>query len=96
MKIKSTEIEIAGNWIFEGTTMKTDNATKRIEQLIKEYLVEVSIAGNGWEKLFQDPKDNRYWELTFPKSEMHGGGPPLLKNISLAEVQKKYFDNSNL
>ena len=36
MKIESTEIEIRGNWVFEGSTMKTDNTTKRIEKLIKK------------------------------------------------------------
>ena len=43
MKIESTEIEIRGNWIFDGSTMKTDKTTKRIEELIKTYLIDVSI-----------------------------------------------------
>jgi hypothetical protein len=92
MKIESTEIEIRGNWIFDGSTMKTDKTTKRIEELIKTYLIEVSIAVNGWEKLFKDPNDKRYWELTYPESEMQGGGPPLLRNLSEFEVKQKYRD----
>jgi len=92
MKINSNEIEIRGNWIFIGSSVEADNETKRIEKLIRKYLIEVSVAGDGWEKLFQDPEDKRYWELTYPESEMHGGGAPLLRNISEMEAKKKYGD----
>ncbi len=32
--------------------------------------------------LYIDNDDNRYWELTYPKVYMHGGGPPTLICIS--------------
>jgi len=30
---------------------------------------------NGWDVLYLDPADGRYWERILPSSEMHGGGP---------------------
>jgi len=60
----------------------------RIHCLTVNYLE--NIAKNGWGALYKDPKDNRFWELTYPKSEMQGGGPPLLKNIDISMVLLKY------
>ena len=50
----------------------------RIQQLIRDELV----------KIYRDPKDARLWELSYPQSEMHGGGPAKLTCISsqLAET----------
>ncbi|MCP5251672.1 MAG: hypothetical protein H6939_08145 [Burkholderiales bacterium] len=36
-----------------------------------------------------------YWELTYPKSHMHGGGPPTLQRISKDEVYYRYSLKSN-
>ena len=62
----------------------------RINELTQTYLTWVSVSENGWEKLYRDPVDLRLWELTYPQSEMRGGGPPMLRLLSLEEAQKKY------
>lgn len=90
MKINSEEIEICGNWILVDSSIEADNNTKRIEKLISDYLIEISATVDGWEMLFQDPKDSRYWELTYPESEIHGAGAPCLRNISTVEAKNKY------
>lgn len=90
MKLKPNEIELKGSWKLKGFSMKADDMCVRIEKLISEYLMEIGIDENGWNKLFQDPEDKRYWELTYPESEMHGGGPPLLRHLSIQEVRSKY------
>lgn len=90
MKLKPNEIELKGNWKLKGSSIKVDLVCERIEKLISEYLVEIAINENGWNKLFQDPEDKRYWELTYPESEMHGGGPPLLRYLSIQEARSKY------
>ena len=40
--------------------------------------------------LYRDPNDNRLWELIYPQSEMHGGGPPELRNLTFNEARQKY------
>jgi len=62
----------------------------RIELLVSQHLTKV--AGGGWETLYQDPDDGRYWELTYPQGEMHGGGPPRLTYLPHELAQAKYVD----
>ena len=90
MKLKPNEIELRGGRELEGNSVKADNISERIESLISSYLVEINEDESGWSKLYQDPEDKRYWELSYPESEIHGGGAPLLRNLSLQEVKKKY------
>ncbi len=90
MKLTSNEIELRGSWKPVGTSMKADDISDRIERLISSYLMEISEDESGWNKLYQDPEDKRYWELSYPESEVHGGGPPLLRNLSLQEAMQKY------
>lgn len=90
MKLKPNEIELRGSWELVGTSMKADDVSNRIESLISTYLTEIGEDESGWNKLYQDPEDKRYWELSYPESEMHGGGAPLLKNVSLQEAKGKY------
>jgi len=96
VKLRPEETELKGSWIFNGASMDVDETTQRIESLISEYLVEISIDDSGWSKLFQDPNDKRYWELTYPASENHGGGFPLLKNLPQQEAKKKYHLQDNM
>jgi hypothetical protein len=90
MKLKLDETILNGSWKLSGGLMKADSVSERIEWLTTEYLIEVGEYANGWNKLYKDPEDNRYWELTYPESETHGGGAPRLENISSEEVKQKY------
>jgi hypothetical protein len=67
-----------------------DVAAKRIAELTRSYLNKVASSASGWETLYQDPTDLRFWELTYPLGEMHGGGPPTLKSLSVQEAKNKY------
>jgi hypothetical protein len=89
MKINKEETKIVGHWIFDGSKMTTDEACKRIESLVAGYLIKITTDG-GWDILYQDPEDKRYWELIYPNSEMHGGGPPSLILLSEVQVKEKY------
>ena len=90
MKLKSNETLLKGGWNFNGSSMESDETTKRIEWLISERLDAIATDQSGWEKLYQDKDDNRYWELTYPQSEGYGGGPPQLEYLSIKKAQKKY------
>jgi hypothetical protein len=45
---------------------------------------------NGWDTLYRDPTTGELWEVTYPHSEMHGGGPRHLVAISIAAAGAKY------
>ena len=88
MKIKSDETDLFGKWEFVHGRVVSDATSERIKSLIKNCLVKV--AGGGWETLFRDPSDDRYWELTYPDSGWHGGGPPRLTYLSKEQARRKY------
>ncbi|MDQ3634392.1 MAG: Imm27 family immunity protein [Acidobacteriota bacterium] len=90
--IRSHETEIIGNWIEVEEGVVGDEKCKRIEWLTSEYLKKIGFSSKsgGWNKLFQDPLDKRFWEQTYPHGDWHGGGPPALVNISQDEAIKKY------
>jgi len=53
-------------------------------------LEQVSVSGDGWEKLYRDRKDSRYWEWFYPQSELQRGGPPALRAIGPEIAKQKY------
>lgn len=90
MKIDPTETKIAGQWKEQEGNVVEDENCKRIKNLTESYLQRVTSSEDGWTTLYKDPEDGRYWELTYPNSDWHGGGPPVLVNISTEEAHKKY------
>jgi hypothetical protein len=92
MKIKISETVIDSDWTNDSNHLTSEEArivNERINWLINNYLMKVK--DNGWEVLYQDPDDHRFWELTYPKGEMHGGGYPILSNITEKDATDKYF-----
>jgi len=90
MMIYPNEDKLIGSWLLENGIVKEDNVCIRIKSLTVDYLLEIATKDNGWERLYKDPNDGRYWELSYPNSDWQGGGPPLLINLSQIEVQEKY------
>jgi Immunity protein 27 len=88
MRIEPEETEIVGKWMAVDDRVIEDEATKRIYALVRDHLQVV--ASSGWEKLFRDPTDGRYWEQTRPRSEVHGAGPPKLAVIDEQQARVKY------
>jgi hypothetical protein len=66
----------------------------RIAQLVDQHLRELARSADGWSALYQDPRDNRLWELTYPQSEMHGGGSPRLAVVSPWDAAVRYPDRT--
>jgi len=90
-KIQSNETVIDSDWRISSNHLTREDAfevQKRIYVLTTNYLEK--LIDKGWEALYIDHNDNRFWELTYPKSEMQGGGPPLLKNIDKNLAFTKY------
>ena len=90
MKLMPEETELLGSWVAEDDHVSADTVCDRIAELTERHLTKIATASGGWETLFQDPDDGRYWELTYPQSDLHGGGPPKLKWLSADEAEKKY------
>ncbi len=67
-----------------------DETCQRITKLVTAYLAKLGEDLSGWETLYRDPKDGRFWELTHPQSEMHGGGPPELRWVPPEVALQKY------
>jgi hypothetical protein len=88
--LKPTETELRGQRVVIDGVGFRDPVTGRIYDLITHELVEVGVGDEGWSKLYRDPGDGRYWELTYPESEYHGGGPPMLTHVSNEFAAKKY------
>jgi hypothetical protein len=90
MHILPSETSLVGQWLFKDGHVTTDEMCRRIESLIENYLDELGRDTTGWDVLYRDPKDRRLWELTYPLSDMHGGGPPQLTLVSFEQVSAKY------
>ena len=88
MHIKPEETSFLGEFKVVDGKLTRNEICHRIDFLITHYLRKV--AGGGWETLYQDPSDGRYWELTYPEGEMHGGGPPRLRSLPPEEAEGKY------
>ena len=88
MGLKSDEKILAGQWLVEGDKVIADDVCRRIDWLIESQMERLTT--KDWETLYQDKCDNRFWELTYPHSEMHGGGPPQLSVISPEIASEKY------
>lgn len=85
-----SETLLEGKWLFSGGVMVADDTSRRIEFLTSNVLVQVAKDDSGWVTLFRDPRDRRYWELSYPESGEHGGGAPVLRCIAAAEAELKY------
>ena len=90
MRIRPDETQLVGRWENIDGRLRADAVAIRINELIRTYLTRVAVSEDGWGKLYRDPTDLRFWELTYPQSEMHGGGPPILRFLPAEDAQSKY------
>jgi len=82
---------IVGEWTeaADGSVVQ-NSACDRIQWLTESYFEQIAVDGDNWCALYRDPEEGAYWELTYPQSHMHGGGPPALNRITEHLAQKKY------
>jgi len=90
VKLQLHETDLIGRWEDTPRGVVPDTTAQRIDWLIKHHLTEIRTG--DWTVLYRDPGDGRLWELTYPHGDWHGGGPPRLTCLSLAEAQLRYGD----
>ena len=88
MSISRSETLIKGRWYSEKGRLVADKECERINRLISSYLQKIATDPSGWGSLYKDPEDGRYWELTYPQSELHGGGRPNLGKLASRKHEK--------
>jgi hypothetical protein len=81
---------IVGSWKFENGRVIEDEACTEIRTIIRDRLRVVGADLSGWFKLFLELETGQYWELDFPQSGSHGGGPPRLRKVNLADIAGRY------
>jgi len=72
--------------------VEADANCRRIEELTRRHLHEGARDESGWDILYVDPADDRFWELTYPDSGVQGGGPPRLACLIRDKAADKYGD----
>ncbi|MEM9558547.1 MAG: Imm27 family immunity protein [Acidobacteriota bacterium] len=90
----SDEERLEGQWLYDETERKvySDEVCERIRYLVEQELERLASSpeSGDWEILYRDPRDGRYWELTYPKSHMQGGGPQALYLLPAERASVKY------
>ena len=81
---------LVGAWIEHETRSTHDEVDARILWLVTRRLVACGHAGGGWDQLYRDPRDGRFWELTFPHGSVLTGGPRRLEAVDASVAREKY------
>jgi hypothetical protein len=92
-QLSVSDSPLRGRWVATTAGIKGDPVCERIGALVRTYLVAVGTSPDGWSDLLVDPDDGRYWELTYPESDLHGGGPPMLTALASDEAIDRYGVN---
>ena len=87
-----TETIIAGTWNYKNGTVVEDLNCKRIKYLVDNQLEHISTDNSGWSKLYFDGSSEQYWELSYPQSSSHGGGPPTLTRVEISARLLKLYE----
>ncbi len=92
--IRQDETKIIGHWVEVEGRVIGDERCERIKLLTNKYLKKIGFSSEsgGWNTLFPEPLDKRFWERTYLHSDWHGGGPPTLISISQDEAKAKYSE----
>jgi Immunity protein 27 len=88
--IDPKEVILEGRWVANGPGLVPDAVEERIGRLTREHLVRIGESSSGWAILYRDPVDRRLWEVDYPQSPVHGGGPRRLRHIDRRGAEAKY------
>ncbi len=80
------DYELREEWIFTDGKMSAggDGPTIRDWLATKLERVKVDLRCGAWLTLYRHLETGHFWELSYPQSEMHGGGPMLLSRLEIS------------
>jgi hypothetical protein len=59
-------------------------------EFLERQCIEVATDSSGWISLFQETLTKAYWVRNFPHSSSHGGGQPVISQISATEAKERF------
>ncbi len=68
-------------WVSEDGKPAARGDAAIIDEMPAAKLEEVGTDVSGWLVIFRHRETNQLWELSYPQSELHGGGPRRLRLI---------------
>jgi hypothetical protein len=92
--LRGDEKLLVGTWRDLGGRTEPDLTCDRIQWLLSERLERIAADESGWFTLWRDDRDGRLWELSYPQSELHGGGPPQLALLDRGVARLKYGEGA--
>ena len=84
------ERQLTGAWDDQQEGVLGDEVDRRIFWLVRHRLRACATANGGWDQLYADPSDGRYWELTFGQGTPSVGGPRQLTFLTPEDAAAKY------
>jgi Immunity protein 27 len=85
---------LVGAWLDLGGRVEGDCICDRISWLLSERLHRIATDRSGWFTLWRDERDGRLWELSYPRGELPGGGPPQLALLDRRAARLKYGEGA--
>jgi hypothetical protein len=71
-------------WYAEDGKVIAREDAAAIDEMLATKLEEVRTEEGGWVVIFRHRDTNQLWELSYPQSELHGGGPRRLRLVDEA------------
>ena len=75
--------DLTDQWVIRGGQTSSEGDAAAIDELLSSELAQIAVPDGGWRRLYRHRTTGRLWELSYPHSEMHGGGPRRLRELSL-------------
>lgn len=89
-RLEPNESRLLEAWVVNGSTIFRDAVGDRIDWLLANGMEKVAIDSSGWSTLYVDTGDRRMWEVTYPQSELQGGGPRLLQIVKPEDAKERF------
>ena len=87
---KASSDSLLGSWVVKDSKVVTDAVGQEIEDRLRKYSRLAKSKDGDWAILYIDRELNEFWELTYPQSHLHGGGPKALSRITEEEANLRY------